>query len=423
VDYWHIAGQRASARSADLEAIAHLTRGLEVARKLADPVQSAQQELKLQVALGEPLSATKGYGAPDAGAAYKRAVELCRQVGETRHLFSAMHGLWHFYYGQSEFRTARNLGIELLGLARRQADPMQLMAAHQALGQALYNLGAFAAALTHLEHAQAGPDLSPNDRYPIAPRLLCTGTLAQLLWCLGYPARALERSREAVDSARTLSHPYSLTYSMYCAIRLHLLRGEAREAYGLTEIALADSTKHGFALWTALIAFLQGWSLCQQGHVVHGVARMRMGFENALATGHNTARPMYCALLAEAYGRIGQLKDASQMVKDALNAVEASGQRYYEAETHRFNGELLLRRDRPDIEQAHTYFQRALEIARHQQAKSWELRAATSLARLWRDQGRRAEAHDLLAPVYGWFTEGFDTQDLKDAKVLLDELA
>jgi adenylate cyclase len=314
-----------------------------------------------------------------------------------------------------------------LSLAQQQADPTLLVAAHQALGQALYHSGNFAAALTHLEQARGGLDikshLSPSLRYAIAPRLLCMATLAQLLWCLGYPNQALQLSREAVGSARKLSHLHSLTYSMYCAIRLHLLRGEALEADGLTRIALAVSTKHGFTLWTALITFLHGWSLCEQGQVVDGVARMRTGFEDALATGHKTSRPMYCALLAEAYGKIGQLEEASRMLVDALDAIEGGGQRYYEAETYRFKGELHLREANSDVEQAVACFQRAVDVARRQQAKSWELRAAMSLARLWADHGRRADAHDLLAPVYGWFTEGFETRDLKDAKALLDALS
>jgi predicted ATPase len=171
-----------------------------------------------------------------------------------------------------------------------------------------------------------------------------------------------------------------------------------------------------------MIPVLQGWSLCLQGQEAEGIARMRAGFADALATGAKTMRPMFCALLAEGYGQVGRLDEAWRMLSDALDAVEESGQRYYEAETYRFKGKLHLWQAIPDVEQAGISFQRALEIARRQQAKSWELRAATSLARLWRDQGKRAEAYELLAPVYDWFTEGFDTQDLKDAKALLDEL-
>ena len=210
---------------------------------------------------------------------------------------------------------------------------------------------------------------------------------------------------------------------MYFAIRLHLLRGEAREADTLAEVALALSTKHGFTVWSTWIPILQGWSLCLQGQRAEGLARMRTGVMGALATGMKMMRPMFCASLAKAYGQVGQLDEAWQMLSDALDAVEESGQRYYEAETYRFKGELHLREANPDAEQAEASFQRALDIARHQQAKSWELRAAMSLAQLWRDQGRRAEARDLLAPVYGWFTEGFDTADLRDAKSLLDALA
>jgi predicted ATPase len=427
VEYWHRAGQRASERSANLEAIAHLTRGLELARTLPDPQQSARQELKLQVALGEPLVVAKGYGGPEAAATYTRALQLCREIGETPHLFPTIWGLWHFYLSQGACEMARDLANELLDLAEQHADPMLLVAAHQALGRSLYHMGEFTAALIHLEKGRAGLehkfDPSPHLRYAIAPAVQCMATLAQLLWCLGYPDQALQRSREAVHSARELSHLNTHTHSMYHAIRLHLLRGEPREADELAEAALGLSTKHGFTFWTAMIPFLQGWSLCLQGRGAQGVARMRSGLTDAVALGMRMMRPMFCTLLAEAYGQGSQLKDAWQMLSDALDTVEKSGQRYYEAETYRFKGELHLRDAVPDIEQAGISFQRALDIGRHQQAKSWELRAATDLARLWRDQGKHTEAHDLLASVYGWFTEGFDTADLKDAKGLLDELA
>jgi predicted ATPase len=426
VDYWHVAGQRASERSANLEAIAHLTRGLELARKLPDPMQSARQELKLQVALGDPLVAVKGHGAPEVRATYSRALELCRQVGETPDLFPTMWGLWHFYLSQGACNTARDLGNELLGLAEQRAEPALLLAAHQALGRSLYQLGEFSAALIHFERARASLDpkldFAPHLRYGVAPGVHCMAAQAQLLWCLGYPDQAQQLNREAVASARRLSHLNSLTFAMYFAIRLHVLRGEAREADELAEAALGVSTKHEFTLWTAMIPFLQGWSLCLQGRGSEGIARMRSSYEASLAIGARTMRPMFLALLAEAYGQLGQLDTAQRTLADAMEAVEESGQRNYEAETYRFKGELHLRDANPDVEQAGLCFQHALDIARQQQAKSWELRAAMSLARLWADQGRRAEARDLLAPVYRWFTEGFDTADLKSAKALLDEL-
>jgi predicted ATPase len=427
LDYWHRAGQRASERSANPEAIAHLTRGVELARKLPDPMQSARQELKLLVALGEPLVAAKSHGTPEAGATYSRALELCRQVGETPHLFPTMWGLWHFYLSQGACQTARELGDELLTLAEQRVDPMLFVAAHQAIGRSLYHLGQFAAALPHLEQARAGLEgklaPSPHLRYAVAPGVQCMATLGQLLWCLGYPDQALRRSGEAVRSARELSHINSLTFSMYFAIRLHLFRGEVREAEELAEAALGLSTKHGFRFWTAMILFLQGWSRCLQGREAEGTARMRAGFADALATGAKTMRPAFCGLLAEAYGQVGQLEDAWRMLSDALDAVEESGQRYHEAETYRFKGELHLREPRPALEQAEACFQRAIDIARRQQAKSWELRAAMSLARLWAERGKRQKAQDLLAPVYGWFTEGFHTADLKEARALLDELS
>jgi predicted ATPase len=426
VDYWHRAGRRASERSGDLEAIAHLTKGLELARKLADPMQSARQELRLQVALGEPLVAAKGFGAPEVGATYTRALELCKQIDDPRHLFPTMWGLSQFYRGQGALQRARHLSHDLLGLAERYGDPMLLMAVHQGLGHSLYHLGEFAAALSHLEQARAGFDTkldrSLQLRYGVAPEVQCLASLAQVLWCLGYPDQALQRSREAVQSARKLSHLHSLACSMYFAIRLRLLRREPQEADELAEPAFALSNKHGFTFWTALIVFMQGWSLCQRVRGAEGVARMRTGFASAQATGAKMMRPTFCALLGQAHGQVGQLDQGRRMLSDAQDAVEESGQRQYEAEVYRFKGELHLRGTAPDGEQAEACFERALRIARQQQAKSWELRAAMSLAGLWRDQGRRTEAQELLAPVYGWFTEGFDTADLKDAKALLDQL-
>jgi predicted ATPase len=338
-----------------------------------------------------------------------------------------MWGLWHFYRGRGALNRARHLSEELLALAERCGDPMMLLAAHQALGHSLYHLGEFSGALGHLEQARPGLhpklDRSPHLRYGVAPVVQSMASLAQLLWCLGFPDQALQRSREAVDSARELSHLHSLACSMYFAVRLHLLRRETHRADQLAEQALALSTKHGFSFWTALLVFMQGWSLCHQGRGAEGLVRMRTGLADAEATGARMMRPMFCALLTRAYGQTGQLDEAMRMLSDTLQAVEESGQRHYEAEAHRFRGELHLRKMHPDFEQAEGSFQHALSIARRQQAKSWELRAATSLARLWRDQGRRAQAHNLLAPVYRWFTEGLETADLKDAKALLDELA
>jgi predicted ATPase len=172
-----------------------------------------------------------------------------------------------------------------------------------------------------------------------------------------------------------------------------------------------------------MIFFLQGWLLCLEGRGAEAAARMHTSFADAQGRGAKLFRPAFYTFLGEAYGQMGQLEDAWRMLSGALDAVEESSQRYCEAEIYRFKGHLHLREARPDVEQAQTCFQRSLEIARHQQAKSWELRAAMSLARLWATQGRRGEAHDLLAPVYGWFTEGFDTADLKEAKALLNELA
>ena len=427
IDYWHRAGQRASKRSANLEAIAHLTKGLDLARALPDPLESTHQELKLLIALGVPLVAATGYGAPEVGGTYTRALELANKVGETPHRFPAMWGLWHFHYAQGAFHTARDLGDELLSLAERHDNPEELLAAHQALGQSLYRLGEFGRALLNLEQARARLDPRFDTplhlAYAIAPRVQCLAILAQVLWYLGYPDQALQRSKEAEHSAGDPPDLHSLTYAMFYAVRVHLLRGEARCADDLAEVALDQSTKYDFKLLTALIVFQQGWSLCQQSRGAEGVARMRTGLAAAEATDSKMMYPAFCALLGQAYGEVGQLNEARRMLQKSQEAVVESGQRHHEAETYRIKGELHMREARPEVNKAEACFQRALDIARDQQAKSWELRAATSLAQLWRDQGKRSEARDLLAPIYGWFNEGFDTADLKDAKALLDELA
>jgi predicted ATPase len=251
----------------------------------------------------------------------------------------------------------------------------------------------------------------------------CLNYAANTLWCLGSPAQALQRSQEALALAQALAHPYSLTVAQHWAAFLHYRRREALMAYAQAEALLTLAAEQGFPLWVGFGTFWRGWALTMQGHGVEGMMQMHQGMTAILATGQALSRPLCLVLLAEAAGHVGQVEEGLRLLAEALTAFEASGRGDLLTEAYRLQGEFLLCHAVPDASQAEACFQQALAIARRQRAKSWELRAATSLSRLWQRQGKPKEAHDLLAPIFGWFTEGFDTADLKEAKVLLDELA
>ena len=237
------------------------------------------------------------------------------------------------------------------------------------------------------------------------------------LWLLGYPDRALERSRDALGLAQKLSHPYSLVHALFYAAWVHQQRGERQAVEERIETAVALAIEQGFTRWVLQGAVLQGWHLAQHGKGQEGILKMRQGATVVREQSH------FAAPLAEAYGNVGQTEEGLKVISEELARVHKIGELFYEAELHRVNGELLLRLAVPDEEQAESCFKKAIDVARGQSAKSLELRAAMSLSRLWQRQGKKAEAQKLLAEIYGWFTEGFDTADLKSAKTLLEELA
>jgi TOMM system kinase/cyclase fusion protein len=427
VGYWHKAGQKASERSAHVEAINHLTRGLEVLTTLPDTPERAHQELDVQTTLGLALMATKGWAAPEAGKAYARAYALCRQLGEIPQLFAVLKGLRVFYHLRGEFQTARELGEQCLSLAQRQHDPALLLEAHRALAPTLYCLGELASARAHLEEGMALYDPQQHRAHAFLygedPGVGCRSYAAWVLWELGHPDQALQQSHEALTRARELAHPHSLAYALFYGAVLHQFRREGQAAHERAETLMVLSAEQGFALWGARGTILRGWTLALQGQGVEGIAQMRTGLAGYTTTGATLLQPYWLALLAEAYGIAGRTEEGLRALAGALAAVHRTGERFYEAELYRLKGELLLTRSADDQAAATTCFQHALAVARRQQAKSLELRAAMSLSRLWQQQGKRDAAHELLAPIYGWFTEGFDTADLKEAKALLEELS
>jgi class 3 adenylate cyclase/predicted ATPase len=417
IAYWLRAGQRATQRSAHVEAISHLTKGLEVLKILPETPERAQQELTLQLALGVPLMVTKGHAAPEVEHAYARARELCQQVGEAPQLFRVLVGLWRFYLVRGALRTARELAEQLLTLPRRVHDP---------LGVTLFYLGELSAARAHLEQAMAYYRLqkrrSDASRAVQDPGVACLSYMAWTLWLLGYPDQALKRSHEALSLAQELAHPFSLAFALHFAAILHQLRWEERVTQQRAEAVIALSREHGFPFFLSVGTILRGWALGTQGQVVEGIAQMYQGLAAHRATGAELNRPHHLVMLVEVYRRGGQAEEGLGVLAEALAAAHETENCLYEAELYRVQGELLLVRSTEHYTEAETCFRQALETARRQQAKSWELRAAMSLGRLWQHQGKKLAAHRLLAPIYGWFTEGFDTADVQDAKALLEAL-
>jgi class 3 adenylate cyclase/predicted ATPase len=426
IGYWQRAGQHAARRSAHQEAVRHLTTGLELLATLPETPARAEQELDLHMALGPVLMATRGQGAAEVEQTYTRAWALCQQLGETPQRFAALRGLWRVYHTGGRLATAREVAEQLLTLTQRQHDATRRMVAHTSLGATLAFMGVFTAASPHFEQGITLIDPEAQRtltlRYGQAPGVQCLVNVAFTLWCLGAPEQGLARSQAACTLARELEHPLSLAVALHFAARLHLLRREAQAAREQAEAVIALATAHTLPQILALGRCILGWALAAQGQGEEGVTLMRQGVTDVRATGSRLTSPQYLPVLAEASGTLGQVDAGLSLVAEALALVEQTGVRWYEAETYRIKGTLLLHQAVPDALQAEACFQQALAIARRQEAKSWELRAATSLARLWQTQGKRQEAHDLLAPVYAWFTEGFDTADVQEAKTLLDEL-
>jgi class 3 adenylate cyclase/predicted ATPase len=424
---WYKAGQRAIERSAHVEAIAHLRQGLELLKTLPETRERLQRDVDMLIALGTSLIATKGFAAPEVGETYIRAQHLCEHLEDLDRLFPVLRGLWNCSGVRGELRTAHALSEQLLALAQQTHDPLMLPVAHRAVGTTLFWLGAEADALTHftqgitlynIQQHQASAFLYGEDA-----GVTCRVRGAWALWCLGYPEQGLAWSHEALALAQQMAHPHSLGFALGNTALLHQLRREVRAAEERAEATISLATQQGFPYFMADGSILHGWALTHQGQVKEGIEQMHQGLIAFCATGAALLRPYYLALLAEAHSAIGEPETGLTGLAEALTLVDKTGEQWCESELHRLKGELLLQQNSDNATAAETCFQHAITIAQNQQAKSFELRAATSLARLWQQQGKRQEAYDLLAPVYHWFTEGFDTADLQEAKALLDALA
>jgi predicted ATPase len=427
VGYWHKAGQRAAMeRSAHVEAISHLRQGLALLQTLPETPERRQQELLLHIALGASLLATKGVAAPEVAQTYTRARQLCEHLDHPQQFFSVLRGLWNHHNARAEYQLAHALGEQLLTLAQQAQDAAMLLAAHRALGTTLHRVGAAAEAHTHFTQGIALYDAQQHHAYAFLygedAGVICYSHAAWTLWSLGYPEQGLTRSDAAVTLAQQRAHPLSLSVALVVAATFHQLRREVRCTQGRAEAAIRLAQEQGFPHWMALGSILHGWALAHQGQAQAGIEQITQGLRAYRATGAEINRSYYLTLLAEAHGTLEEPEAGLAVLGEALTLAETTGELWYESELYRLKGVLLLQQSLDHHAEAERCFHHALDIARNQQAKSFELRAATSLARLWQQQGKCQEAHDLLTPVYGWFTEGFDTADLQEAKALLDAL-
>jgi predicted ATPase/predicted Ser/Thr protein kinase len=413
----------------EAEALAH--RGLEQLRALPETTERVRKELQLQTALAGVLQPRRGYDAAETGEAYRRARALCLRLGDevqVPELFLTLWGLWNFHMMARELATALDLAEELSRLAQRGGDPVQLMQAHLALQETTLHQGKFPLAMEHFRAALAEswrPCCRAARPYGLEPEAACRCTAAWALWPLGYPDQALECVRQALTRVREVRHPPTLCYALLHLWNIHQRRGEERQAQeGMDEmLALAD--EHGFLQYLAMGTFMRGWSQAALGKRAEGIAQMRQGLKAMRATGSGAGQLRPLSTLAAALGEEGLADEAQAVLDEALAAHERTGEHYYEADLYRVQGELLLARRSGGpavLSEAERWFRRAVEVARRQQAKSLELRAVVGLSRLYHRQGRREEVRPLLAQTYGWFTEGLDTADLREAAALLQEL-
>jgi DNA-binding winged helix-turn-helix (wHTH) protein/predicted ATPase len=446
VPYLRQAAENALHRCAQVEAIKHLTRGLELLTTMPETTERHRHELDLQVLLGGAWAQTRGWAAPEVGQTYTRAHALCQRLGESPQLPAVLWGQFQWCGIRAEWQTAHKLGEHLLILAQRQADPVLLLLAHATLGVALFFRGEVAAAHDHFAQGNAlyvpsyHRTLVVHHSFDLRVYVRCFTALS--LWLLGAPEQALAQMYEARTLAQELSHPYSLAFALTHGTRLHQWRRDMSATLTWTEALMALSAENGFGQYISQGKLLHGWAMVAQGQGDEGLDQIRQAMTAWQVTGGVSWSPCYFALLAEGYGQMGVSDAGLQVLAKALATVQRTGERVWEAELHRLKGELRLTQqagrhstsptspttssvsvaDLAMITEAEAAFRCALDIARRQQAKSLELRAVTSLARLWQQQGKRTEAHRLLAEVYGGFTEGFDTADLREAKALLDAL-
>ena len=430
---WGKAGQLSLTRSALVEATVQLSRALDQIAALPATPALRREQIKLQVALITPLLHVKGYAASETKVAAERArllIEQAEALGEPPEdpllLFSVLYGLWVANYAAFNGDVMRELAAQFLALAEKQGATVPLMVGHRLMGMSLLETGDIAGGRAHLDRAIALYDAA--EHRPLATRfgqdvgMAILSFRSRALWALGFPEAALADTSHALKHAREIGQAATLMYALTVTLLTLIQCGNYAAATTQFEELIALTDEKGILFWKALGMMIQGRALALTGKAADAIHMITSGVTALRSTGSAMWLPLCLSYLARAYADLGQFDDAWRCIGEAMTRTETTKERLWEAEVHRIAGEIALMSPQPDAAKAEAHFERALAVARAQQAKSWELRAAMSMARLLRDQAKRDEARELLAPVYGWFTEGFDTVDLKEAKALLDEL-
>jgi predicted ATPase len=425
VGYWLKAGRQAIARGAMIEAVAQVRKGLDLLPRVSDGGARWEQELNLQITLGQALIVTKGYSAPESGEAFARARQLCDQLNRPAQLGPVLYGQWTFRLMRGELEQAKHHAEELRHLGEARNDVMWTCFGSSYSGITCSWWGKFVEARAYCENALSlwDPKFRTSAASPTDPCILILTHLSRTLLCLGYLDQALLRRDEALAEARRLS-PYNLAATLSRTWQVDWAIEGVKSAPTIlrsAEEVLAISTERGFSLCVGHGNMMRGWCLGAMGQPAEAIPLILQGLDSSRATGAHLLIPFYLMTLAEVCAMAAQPDEGLERLAEATNIVEATQERWAEAEMYRLRGTLLL--SMHERAAAEDSFRLALTVAQQQSAKFWELRAATGLTRLWRDQGKRTEARDLLAPIYDWFTEGFDTPVLQDAKALLDELA
>jgi len=417
---WYKSGQLALAHSANVEAIAHFRKALEALSALPDTAERCKQEIEIQLALGIPLIAVRGYPAEETRDAFARARNLCLKLDSPAEYFQALYGIWGHCWMGGRNDEALNLASEFLSRARASADAVPLMVAHRVMGSTLLCIGEFQSSRQHFEESielsKRKGKRSLYNLYVVEPQAASLLLLSWDLWFLGYPDQSLSCVLEALALGQELAHPYTIAFAHYMTSVVHLLRGEPDQALAHAEKSLEMSKEQRFSLYALLSEISRGFALGHLGQIKEAMAQIKLGLDEARRVGVGYMLPMMNSWLAEMHARAGEHETALTMVEQILaNTNDATG-RAWEAELHRQKAQTLLALDPANAAKAESNLRLAIEVARRQNAKSLELRAATSLAELWRTQGRFDEARDLIEPIYRWFDEGPDTADIKRAR-------
>jgi serine/threonine protein kinase/predicted ATPase len=438
-EHYLIAARNAAEVFANQEAGALAERGLKMLRLLPDSAERARQELTLQMVRGQSLMTAKGFAAPEVEQAFSRACELCLQLGERALLFQAQFSLAIVYVVKAEYDRAYDLAGQCLRLGDHLQNPVMLMQSHFLLGLGRCYLGEFTAARVHFEQTFATQDSVRIDSWvSLYGPVLGRAHLARMLLYLGYHDQSQQMMSEAIAQAERLRHPVGLANTFSLAAQLDSFHRHAQKTEELAEVIAWHSDEHGLPYYAAVATMTRGWALAAQGQAELGINLIREGLASYVATGTKQQHTYFLTLLAEALDKAGRASEGLEALTKAQSLIEKDKERFWEAELHRLRGELLLKLEdqgsKSEERKSHSSifnsppspeacFHRAIEVARRQQAKSFELRAVMSLCRLWRQQGKEQEAHALLDEIYSWFTEGFDTPDLIETKRLLDELS